>query len=740
MSTSRERIAVTGVGIVSALGPDSATTMSRLMAGDRGFVPVSLFDVEGHHCRIAAEVSGLRVQDVAPPGEADAWSRSDAMAVVAAREALSMAGLEPGSSGMGLALGGTTGGMFEAEAVLADLPPLDAPGDAVRRLLSYPLSTSAERVAQTLGPVDRAVSLCSACSSGTIAIAQGAAWLERGVCERVLVGGTDGLCRLTFTGFNSLGAVDPGLCRPFDVSRAGLGLGEGAGFLLLEPARSAHARGATVLAWLDACAISAEAHHITHPEPSGATAARLLEAALRGAGIDASEVDYVNAHGTGTLQNDAMEARALARVLGEHSSRVRVSSSKAQIGHTLGASGAIEAAITVLALHRGEVPSTAGLSEPEPEPALRHVMGRGVRAPLGAALSNSFGFGGTGAVLALSHSAQPDRRESRSAPGRLVVSGSGSVGPLGVLEGDSHADYALAEPAGPPPQQQQLGLDPLALLDSARSRRFDRAAAMLCVGAEHALSSAGLEAGGVGLVAGTAFGNVERSVKFLRRVAARGPRMASPAEFPHLVPSAPSGNASIYLGLTGPALGVSDLVTSAEAAFEVACSLVENGLASSMIAGSSEAEDPIIARVLGPICAGASSVPRSEGAAWVVVEAASAAAARGVRPHAAIEAKLHSWRDPKGALADLPAPSGRALVVLGAFDAEFDSALASSPWGGIERREVVSSAGQHEGLGGFALAAGAALVARDAADQVLVASHARGRTYLTLLVAVGDPG
>ncbi len=521
-----------------------------------------------------------------------------------------------------------------------------------------------------------------------------------------------------------------------NVSRAGLGLGEGAGFLLLEPAHLAEARGATVLAWLDACAILAEAHHITHPEPSGAIPSTLLSAALRKAGLGVEHLDYVNAHGTGTLHNDAMESRALAALLGQHAPRVRVSSSKAQVGHTLGASGAIEAAITVLALHRGEVPPTAGLEHPEPEPALGHVMGRGVRAPLRAALSSSFGFGGTGAVLAFSHAAEPDRRVEPAPKERLFITGSASVGPLGLVEGAQNADYAPATPGAARPPSH-LDLDPLALLDSGRSRRFDRAAAMLCAGAERALAAAKLEPAGVGLVAGTAFGNVERSVKFLRRVAARGPRMASPAEFPHLVPSAPSGNASIYLGLTGPVLGVSDLVTSAEAAFEVARSFVDNGLASSMIAGSAEAEDPIVARVLGPIYEEASDVPRSEGAAWVVIESASAAARRGVEPQAVIETSVQSWDDPAAAVAQLRAPQGRALVVLGAFDADFESALTASTWGNVERRQVVAVTGQHEGIGGFALAAGAGLVARGDYDEVLVASHARERTFLTLLGSVG---
>ena len=728
MSAPVERIAVTGIGVISALGPNAITTFSRLIRGDRGFSKVTLFDVRNQRTQIAAEIADLRVADVAPRGRADAWSRTDAMAMLAAKEALESAGLnrvEP----LGLAVGASTGGMYEAEAVLGSMQRGEAPEASARRLLSYPLSTTAEHISRTLRGVDRAVTLCSACSSGANAIVQGAAWLLERSVPRAVVGGTDGLCALTFTGFNSLNATDLGQCRPFDVERGGLSLGEGAAFLVLELESAARARGARVLAWLSGWAVAAEAHHITHPEPSGATAARLLKSALSRAGLLPGDIDYINAHGTGTQHNDAMEARAIHAAFGDAASRVRVSSSKGQVGHTLAAAGAIEAAFTVLALEQSVLPPTGGLERPDPALDLCHVQKPNQKAELRAALSSSFGFGGTGSVLVFERSKAP-ARPAHDAPKRtIVVSGAATIGPYGVIEGVANARYA--EPAGSSDQER---VDPLSRLDPARSRRFDRAAALVSLGAKSALESAGRDRAGVGLVSGTAFGSVERSVEFLRRVAERGPKLASPAEFPHLVPSAPAGNASIYLGLTGPVLGVSDLSTSAEAAVAVAADWVELGLADAIIAGSAEPWDAVVARVLGPLCENSSSDERGEGAGFVVLEAAGALEARRGCPLAVLVHRAESWDDDGRLLAGVPAPrrSERALVLIGAGEG-MGALLENTAWGAVERRHLSTGAGTHDALGGFALASGAALVASGAADEVLTLGGARGRSYAFVL-------
>jgi 3-oxoacyl-[acyl-carrier-protein] synthase II len=735
-----ERIAVTGVGMVTALGPSALGTFERLMAGERGFSRVTLFDVEGHRSQIAAELKGLKVVDIAPPGGSDAWSRSDAMALLAAREALNDAKLRPRDKPLSVVCGSSTGGMFEAETVLASMQTGTAPEATVRRLLSYPLSTSIEHLADAFAPVERAVTVCSACSSGAVAMVQAAAWLITGRAERVLAGGTDGLCLLTFAGFNALSATDPKGCRPFDVDRAGLTLGEGSGFMVLELESAARARGAEIRAFLSGWSVGAEAHHITHPEPSGQTAARLLRAAMRHAELTPADIDYVNAHGTGTQHNDATEALALHQALGDETRRIFVSSSKGQIGHALAAAGALEAGITVMALERAEVPPTGGLQNPERAHPLRHVCGNGERASLRAALSSSFGFGGTGCVLCFEHPDAPRRGGGDQRTSRVAISGAVSFGPLGARSGVENALYAASGQ-----EQASAEIDAIALLDPSRSRRFDRAAAFASAGAARLLQNCELSGAETGLVAGTAFGNVQRSVDFVSRVVNAGPKAASPAEFPHLVPSAPSGNASVYAGLTGPVVSVSDLSTSAEAAVAVALGFLELGLAERMVAGSAEPADPIVQRVLGPMHRVTNperlSLPqtgadtRKEGSAWLLLEREQALAERGAEPLALIDAMGHGWGETQVQLPGVKR-ADRAAVVTATPIAERELLLRNSSWSKAPAHDVSPVSGSHEGAGGFALATAAALIARGEVDQVLVCSVGRQRHFFFHLVSV----
>lgn len=729
-----ERVAITGVGMVSALGLDARTTFAALVAGKRGFGPLSLFAPGDARSAIAAEVRGLDVESVAPVGEAADWSRTDAMAVLAAREALAQAGNAAGT--LGVCLGGTTGGMLETEQGLL-AGPLDRIDPArAARLLSHPLDLTTARVAAALGGAARSSTLCAACSGGALSLVEGAAWLLEGRVDRVLAGGADGLCRLTYFGFDALGALDREPCRPFDVKRHGLGLGEGAAFLCLEREGAARARGATILAFLSGAATGAEAHHITHPEPSGARAAELVRRALQAAGLAPVELDYVNAHGTGTEQNDAMEARALLAVLGPDSERVFVSSSKGQLGHTLGAAGALEAAVTVLALEAGVVPPTAGLAEPA-EPKLRHVLERGVPAELRAAASCSFGFGGTGAVLLFERADAPPRAAPPRATGReLVVTGVAAAGPFGVVAGAGLARTVLD---APPAAGGAWASDPSALLDPERSRRFDRAAAIVTVLAERALGQAARDGLGTGLAVATAFGAVERSVRFVLRAAERGVRRANPAEFPHLVASAASGNASVYGGLTGPAFGVCGGFAGAEVALQAGVAYLELEQAGAFVVGAAEGFDPIVAEVLGPGRSSEGLVPRSEGGASLVLEPAADAAARGAHAFArwvatAALAGTDPWPFPP------PREPARTLVVTTSLTGEQEAAFDLTPWGACPRRSIDAASGQHEAASGVALAVAAAALAELDLVETLVVNGATSTVWVTHFARpVGPP-
>ncbi|WP_437332705.1 beta-ketoacyl synthase N-terminal-like domain-containing protein [Sorangium sp. So ce394] len=767
------RIWVTGIGVVSPLARGARATMDRLIAGERAFAPLSLFEIPGTRARIAAEVRDLSPEDVAPPGEAEGWSRTDAMAVLSAREALAHAGVDPAAMPVDLVVGGTTAGMFETEELLAWLshdPSAIAP---LKRMLSHPLSSTADHVRAAVGPFRRARSVCSACSSGANALLLGAAWLRAGLSTRVLAGGADGLCRLTYTGFGALAAVDPDPCRPFDRRRAGLNLGEAAAFLLLESEDAARARGAEPIVELRGWATGAEAHHITNPEREGRTAARVMRDALRCAALTPSDLDYVNAHGTATPLNDVMESAALRACLGAEVSRIAVSSSKGQIGHTLGAAGAVEAAITALAVARGVMPPTGGLEEVDPECQLLHLK-EAREAPVRAAMSNSFGFGGTDSVLVF---AQPDRFPpplgAGGAPVRrsVVVTAAATIGPLGVLATRGGAAYL--EP-GPPPAEGSIAFNTGAHLDLARARRLDRAGRLTTSAILTALSDAGLggaapgDAGAgdpadvapsrtlPGAIVGASFGSVDASTAYMRRIYDKGAKYASPADFPNLVPSSPVGHASIYLGLRGPVFAMADLGATAESAMVTAIELITAGEGEALAAGSVEEASPMIERCLGPICSQVVSCGvRSEGAAVLLFESAARVRERGARPVATV-AWWSSWRgDGAGMLAGAPAPAplrapgevaqraqpsapSPAAVFVGRSEERLTVCLRGSPWAEVPCSTLAPRAGDHEGAGGFAAAAAVAALASGALASVLVLGGAPDRGYAILLVAPGD--
>lgn len=726
------RIFVTGIGVVSPLACGREPTWKRLVAGDCGIGPLSLFELAGCRVDIAAEVSGLRVSDVAPAGQQARWSRTDAMATVAAREALQHA-RGPNPHDVDLIVGGTTAGMFESERLLAALTREPQRAVDQQQMHSHPLSAPADRMHETLGPFRRVRSLCSACSGGANAIVLAAALLETGAARIVLAGGADGLCRLTFSGFAALGALDRHPCRPFDRRRAGLSLGEGAAFLVLETEQSQRERHAVPIAELRGWASAAEAHHPTQPEPDGATAGWVMRRSLERAGLPSAALDYINAHGTGTVHNDAMESAAVARCLGPAAERVDVSSCKGHLGHGLGAAGALEAAVTAMTIERGVVPPTVGLEQVDPACELRHVLHARQRE-VRAALSNSFGFGGADTTLVF---ATPGAGRDRPSVARhsVVVTGGATIGSLGIR--DVPGSTAYAEP-GSPPSDRGVELGQLSL-DPARARRFDRAARLATAVMERALADADLAGEGrtdrprVGAIVGTAFGSVGSTGNYLLRLYDKGARFASPVLFPSALPSALSSSAAIYLGLTGPAFSVADLATSAEAAVTIAAELIAAGESNALVVAGLEELSEVAERVSGPVCSGLKGdYPRREGAAAVVLEAAPSAAARGAPVRARLELAL-SWRgDGAGALARLPAPTGKAAVYRSR--APVASPALEPAWASAPQRAVAARSGDHEAAGGFALAAALGAIDRGEIHSALVLGDGTDRGFALLLV------
>ncbi len=736
------RIWVTGIGVVSPLGRDAATTFAALLAGERAFGPVTWFDPTGCRSSIAAEVGGLTVAEVAPAEGAEGWSRTDAMSVLAARAALAQAELDPATLPVDLAFGGTTAGMLETEGLLAEMHQAAEARLPLGRMLSHPLSSTVDRMQDVVAPFRRARTICSACSSGANALLMAASWLSTGRSERVLAGGGDGICRLTYTGFSCLGALSAEPCRPFDKDRDGLSMGEGAALLVLETEQSARARGVDPIAELRGWAVGAEAHHITNPEPSGKTAARIMAAALERGALTPDDIDYVNAHGTATRLNDQMEVQALAGCLGARLGRVAVSSSKGQIGHTLGAAGAIEAAITAMTIAGGQIPPNMGLVEADTELPLDLVR-TARQGEVRAAMSNSFGFGGSDVVLVF---AQPGRFADRAGakPRSVVVTAAGTVGALGVGDTAAARDYVdLGDPPGP----GQVDFDAKGYLDLARARRIDRTGRLSATAMQVAMGAAGVGQSGwdlerFGAILGSAFGSVDECSAFIHRVFEKGAKFASPAVFPSLLPSAPVAHASIYHGLGGPVFACADLGAASESALVSAIELIAAGEADAMLAGGVEQASPITEAVLGPLYAtqdgSGANGERSEGTAVVLVESEEGVAARGGRPLARVEWST-SWRGaPSNPLGGLPSPGelGSVAVFLARDDAAARAILDHTAWAAVPRRTTVQRAGGHEGAGGFAAAAAASILAAGELDAAMVLGLAPDRGYGLLLSAV----
>lgn len=403
---SRSRVAVTGLGAVTALGADVASLAAALADGRRAIGPLTRFAHAGR-CAIAAQVpeltaeavDGARARLSAATGRR--LSYPDRLGLAATAQALRQARLVVDARGdVGVYVGASVGGMADAETAYERRQDGRDPRYRLSRLVRAPLSNTAAALAQGLGLQGPRATFSTACSSSALAIAEAADAIARGRVRQAVAVGTDALCRITFSGFDALQALDARPCRPFAADRAGLSLGEGAAALVLEDVDVARARGAQPLAFVLGHGVATDAHHVTAPHPEGAGARAALEAALDAAGVSPDAVDYVNAHGTGTPKNDAIEVAVLRAVLGDRLPRVPVSSTKAQVGHCLAAAGAVEAVVTVLALAQGLVPPTAGLAGVDPDFAdLDLVPVPGRRQPLGIAVSSSFGFGGHNVTL-----------------------------------------------------------------------------------------------------------------------------------------------------------------------------------------------------------------------------------------------------------------------------------------------------------------------------------------------------
>lgn len=399
---------VTGAGIITALGRGWRPNADGFRSGRRAFRPVTLFDVSRQRVKLAAEAdlpgsvtAGLRKTRLTTR-QVGRLDRAGQMLVLAAQEAWQQSGWLPDNNDVGnlpLVLGSTAGGMLLGEAYYqqAMQKPTQQRGQATRSILYQP-QIQAQMVYDALGCSGPITVVSNACASGANAVGHAYDLIRSGQSDRAIAGGYDVLCQMVFSGFDSLQALSPTICRPFDARRDGLALGEGAAILNLETLDSARRRGAEILGEIIGYGTSIDQHHLTQPHPQGSTTLTVMKQACANAGVTPADIDYINAHGTGTVLNDSSEAFAISEWAGTRAATLPVSSTKASVGHLLGGAGAVEAVICVMALREQWLPPQEIFETPDPACKFP-VVTKPRDARLNIALSNSFGFGGVNAAL-----------------------------------------------------------------------------------------------------------------------------------------------------------------------------------------------------------------------------------------------------------------------------------------------------------------------------------------------------
>jgi 3-oxoacyl-[acyl-carrier-protein] synthase II len=412
---TKRRVVVTGVGPVTPVGIGVKGFWDGLVSGRSGGGDVTLFDASEFPVRTAAEIRDFDASTFMEPKAIKRTDRAIHFAIAAAKLAWEDAGtpqVEPSRTAVVVSTGiGGLSTMLAQTKILFEKGPGRVSAFLVPAMMP---NAAAGQVAMEMGFTGPNTCITTACAAGAHGVGEGYRYIVDGLADVCLAGGTEAVITpLSMAGFAQMQALSrhpdgATASRPFDVERDGFVLGEGACVLVLEEAERAESRGARIYAEVAGYGASADAYHITAPEPQGAGAVLAMEATLAEAGEPPEAIDYVNAHGTSTPLNDASETRALKKVFGDHAYKIPISSTKSMTGHMLGAAGAVEAAVSALAISEGVIPPTINYENPDPECDLDYVPNEARKADVRLSLSNSFGFGGQNAVLAF-------RRASRSA-------------------------------------------------------------------------------------------------------------------------------------------------------------------------------------------------------------------------------------------------------------------------------------------------------------------------------------
>ena len=545
------RVFVTGIGIISPLGNGLDETVRSLRGNISGIRPLTLFP----------SVLNLPAGQVSAPIPDNGIPRTHRIAIAAAREALR--GRKPGA----IILGTTTGGMQVTENLLRQ---------GIRKSEEYAYHSTgsvAEYLARETGCTGEVMTVSTACSSGTVALAIALELMRAGKAARVLAGGADSLCRLTYYGFNSLQLIDPGGSRPFDRDRRGMTVAEGAAMLLLEASDDPPGHA---MAELLGAGLSCDAHHPASPHPEGEGARNAMASALDDAGIPSGSIEYINLHGTGTLDNDLAEAKAVKSLFGDHIPLL--SSTKGAFGHTLGAAGAIEAAVSIISIAMGLVPANTGCVAPDPALGITPVLAP-LEKKIRTALSNLFGFGGNNASVIFGGIDEKRGTKGERKPLILKVCG------VSCITGAGDAGETLAALGSGRECRGMLTMEQLSKRLPPRDvRRLKRLPRMALALADEAVQGSQVTS----VFFGTGWGALSETCDFLVKLFESNEQFTSPTDFVGSVHNAPAGQIAIRYRAKGANVTTTGGDCTFEQALLAASLLLRNEGDTALIIGADE--------------------------------------------------------------------------------------------------------------------------------------------------------